>query len=74
MLSWRHRLIERGADVMGSAWSRGLALSASRLGLAAFGAIAPVLLYGAIARFGWQGGYYGMTALVLGFGLPISWL
>lgn len=60
-----------------SSWfdaSRGLALSASRLGLAAFGAIVPVLLYGAIARFGWQGGYYGMSALVLGIGLPISWL
>jgi len=35
--------------------------------------VLPLLVYGAVARFGWQGGYYALAALALGIGLPVSW-
>jgi len=53
--------------------SRGLALAGSRIGLGAIGGALPLLVYGAVDRFGWQGGYYAMAALALGVGLPVSW-
>ncbi|MBB4614233.1 MFS transporter [Novosphingobium taihuense] len=49
--------------------SRGLALAASRLGVAVAGVLLPIMCYGTIARFGWRGGYVllGLLALLVGW-------
>ncbi len=53
--------------------SRGLALAVSRFGLAIAGAILPMVVYAAIQRFGYAGGFYAMAAVTLLVGFPVSW-
>ena len=53
--------------------SRGLALAASRVGLALAGAALPVAVFAAIQRYGFSGGYLVMAATALLIGLPVSW-
>ena len=54
--------------------SRGLALAASRLGLAGAGAVLPLAVYSAIGHFGFSGGYLVLACATLLIALPVSWL
>ncbi len=53
--------------------SRGLALAASRLGLAVAGALLPIAVFAMIERFGFAGGFYLLAGVTLLIGLPVSW-
>lgn len=54
--------------------SRGAALAISRIGYSMAGAFLPIVVFHVIARYGWQGGFYFLSALVVFVALPVSWL
>ncbi|MFV0643710.1 MAG: MFS transporter, partial [Sphingomonadaceae bacterium] len=53
--------------------SRGLALACTRIGISLFGFILIPALHALIAAEGWQAGFFLLSAIVFGVGLPICY-
>lgn len=52
---------------------RGLALGIALAGVGVGTAIIPLIVQNSIGRFGWQGGYLVLSAIVLGITFPVCW-
>ena len=53
--------------------TRGSALAIARSGMALSTALLPILLFAAISRWGFQGGFLTLAALILCISLPLAW-
>jgi predicted MFS family arabinose efflux permease len=53
--------------------ARGSALAIARSGMALSTALLPILLFAAISRWGFQGGFLTLAALILSISLPLAW-
>lgn len=53
--------------------NRGLALGISLMGVGIGTAIIPLIVQASVGRWGWQGGYLTLSAIVLGLTLPVCW-
>lgn len=54
--------------------TRGSALAIARSGMALSTALLPILLFAAISRWGFQGGFLTLAALILCISLPLAWI